>query len=201
MATFFTADTHFTEKDFKGVITRDARPFSSCKQMNKKIIKIWNKQAGKNDTIYHLGDFVNFNCKDNESYKNCFKLVRKIKAKVILILGNNEERLVNSNFDGNFERFKEYLISEGFADVIMGGVPFVIKNKEDNTDLEVYMTHLPKNHKEGVLNLFGHIHSTVKIKPYGFNVGIDVNHFKLCSEEYILMLNHDKKYFDENVYK
>ncbi len=199
MAIFFTADTHFSLKDFIGVIKRDARPFSSCKEMNKKIIKIWNKQTGKNDIIYHLGDFVNFNCKDSESYKTCFNLVKKIKAKVILILGNNEKRIVDKCFDGDFNKFKTWLIGLGFEDVIEDGI-FLEIAKDTKNRLKAYLTHQPKDHKKDFLNLFGHIHSTVKIKPYGFNVGVDVNHFKLCSEDYILMLKRDSVYFDENVY-
>ena len=62
--------------------------------MNKKILKIWNKQAGKDDIIYHLGDFSNFNKFDSESYKTTYDYVKKIKAKVILIIGNNEERII-----------------------------------------------------------------------------------------------------------
>ena len=58
---FFTSDSHFTLMDKNDTIKRDFRPFKTVKQMNRFIIKCWNKQAGKNDVIYHLGDFSNFN--------------------------------------------------------------------------------------------------------------------------------------------
>ncbi len=227
MARFFTADTHFTLKDFDGTILRDGRPFKSCKQMNEFIIKQWNKQAEKDDVIYHLGDFINFNHKDADDYEKNFSLVKKLKSKVVLILGNNEERLLKMVFDDDFEKFKSYLLSLGFYDVIkkdliltIGGdvkvplniLPYnVIKNYVDpHSDLtdkyitvpetKVYLTHEPINHRDDMFNLFGHVHSLVKAKKYGFNVGVDVNHFKLMSEYYILYLLSCSPVYDANVY-
>lgn len=60
--------------------------------------------------------------------------------------------------------------------------------------------HKPKNHKEGVLNLFGYTHRSTGIyKPFGLNVGCDLNHFRLLSEKdvmhYIYMNN---KYWDDS---
>lgn len=198
MTLFFTADSHFTYKDFDGVVARDGRPFSSCKNNNKKIIKHWNKQAKKGDIIYHLGDFINFNSKDSENFTERFALVKKIKADVVLILGNNEERLLQRQFGDDFEKFKIYLQKLGFKDVVRGGLWLTLSDGDASE--KVYLTHMPKNHIDGALNLFGHIHSTVKIKPYGFNVGVDVNHFHLQSESDILRLSRDRVKFDENVY-
>ena len=101
MANFFTADPHFCLNDFVGILIRDARPFKTPEKMNKAIIRIWNSQAKKDDTIYVLGDFINFNKYDMHSYQKCLHLVKKIKAKVVLILGNNEERLMQAVFDNN----------------------------------------------------------------------------------------------------
>ena len=52
---FFTSDTHFGDD---GVIQQDLRPFKNAKQFAKILIKTWNKQASKNDTIFVIGDFV-----------------------------------------------------------------------------------------------------------------------------------------------
>ena len=192
---FFTSDTHFTLVDYEGTVLRDYRPFKSVSQMNKKIIQIWNKQAKKDDVIYHLGDFINYNLKDKVSYKETFKFVKKIKAKVILILGNNEERLVKYEFNDDFESFKKYLIGLGFYDVVMGGMYANIG------DQKFYLNHFPKNHKDGVINLFGHIHNCCFVKKYGFNVGVDNHYFRLFSESDILDIVDKTKYFDENVYE
>lgn len=194
MARFFTADTHFSFVD-EDVFTRDFRPFKSIKKMNNTIIKIWNKQAGKDDVIYHLGDFVNYNMRDNTFYKKCYKLVKKIKARVILIFGNNEEKIVKHEYGGNYERFKEYLLSIGFADVIRKGVTLEIGGNP------VYLTHCPVDHKEGMENLFGHIHGTGFVKKYGFNIGIDNHYLGLFSEDEVIDMISRRKFFDENVYE
>ena len=192
---FFTADTHFSLKDCKSILMRDFRPFKSLKKMNRTIVKLWNKQAGKDDIIYHLGDFANFNKFDTESYDTCYDLVKKIKAKVILICGNNEERLIERRFDGDFEKFKQYLLSKGFFQVERVGMEVEIGG------IKFYLNHYPKNHKDGMENLFGHIHGTGFVKKYGFNIGIDNKYLSMFSEDDILEMVKRRQYFDENVYE
>lgn len=193
MARFFTADSHFSLDD-DGVISRDFRPFSSVEEMNEEIIKIWNNQAGKNDTIYHLGDFANYNWRDNKRYKECLAFVKKINAKVILICGNNEEKIIHHEYNDNYEEFKQELLSLGFAEVERNGIMIEIDGKP------FYLNHFPKNHKEGMENLFAHIHGTGFVKRYGFNVGIDNHYLGLFSETDVLEMVSRRKFFDENVY-
>lgn len=68
-----------------------------------------------------------------------------------MILGNNEERIVKYFFDNNFEAFKKYAIETGFKDVV--------KNLEiEFRGQKFYLVHKPRECKEGILNLFGHVH-------------------------------------------
>jgi calcineurin-like phosphoesterase family protein len=190
---YFTADSHFSKFD-ESVISRDFRPFENLEEMNEKIIEIWNSQAGENDVIYHLGDFVNFNKKDTE-YDSLLKMVQKINAKVVLILGNNEKRILDYEFDGNFEEFRKYLISCGFLDVVKDKMNLKIG------DNEFCLTHCPVDaNKETIYNLFGHIHKCSFVKKYGFNIGVDNHYFKLFSEDDVLELYTRLKFYDENVY-
>ena len=56
-----------------------------------------------------------------------------------------------------------------------------------------YLTHKPFNYNPEFLNLFGHTHSAGGIyMPFGLNVGIDLAHFKLFSQNDIFH-NLDKK--------
>lgn len=190
---FWTADTHFS-KTCNEVVTRDFRPFLNVLEMNDAIIKTWNSQASSGDVIYHLGDFVNFNYMDNVHYDECFKFVKKINADVILICGNNETRLIQNKFDGDFERFKRHLIDIGFKDVILDGLEIEIDGKP------VYLNHYPSKHQDGMENLFGHIHSSGFVKKYGFNVGIDNHYLGLFSESEIIDLFSRRKFYDEDVY-
>lgn len=190
---FFTSDSHFSYGEDK-IITREFRPFSSLEEMNNEIISIWNKDAGCEDIIYHLGDFVNYNWQDLD-YKRVFELVKNIRAKVVLILGNNEKRIMENDFNNDFEKFKSYLLSVGFYDVIENGTKIFIGGDE------YYLTHKPNDcNKNSKFNLFGHVHKSVFVKKYGFNVGVDNHYFRLFSEADIIDLNDRRPLFDENVY-
>lgn len=173
---FFTSDTHFGGLD---TIERENRPFKSCDKFNKYTIKLWNKQSGKNDIIYHLGDFVNYNEKDRISWSNAIRLAKKIKAKVILIIGNNEERVIKYHFGDNFDKFRQFCIDLGFQDV---------KKEEflEFNNKKFYLNHFPRKHKDGYINLFGHTHRTTGVwKPFGLNMGCDLNHFYLYTVDEI----------------
>lgn len=185
---YFTSDVHFNDLD---TLINDNRPFKSTKQFDKYVIRRWNKQADRNDTIYVVGDFIDCNNESHESWKKSILYVKKIKASVILIMGNNEDRVVKYFFCGEFNKFREYCISVGFKDVYKNlSISF--------NDKEFYLTHKAINYKKGVINLFGHSHRSMGIyKPFGFNIGCDLNHFRLYSEDDIeFLLKQKAKYWD-----
>ena len=49
---FFTSDTHFYDLE---TLSIDDRPFKSAKQFDNYVLKTWNKQAKKGDTIFVIG--------------------------------------------------------------------------------------------------------------------------------------------------
>ena len=67
-------------------------------------------------------------------------------------------------------------------------------------DINLHLTHFPKNHKKDKLNLFGHNHrATGHWKSYGINIGCDLNHFMLYSESDIIkLLKHKSNYWDKD---
>lgn len=187
---FFTSDLHF---DDEGILKTDNRPFKNCKQFNNFVFKTWNKQATKNDTIYVIGDFLDCDNEKSDLWKKAIHYVRKIKAKVVLVVGNNEERVIKYFFDGNFEKFRDCCLNCGFKDVV--------KNATLNINgQEFFLTHKPKHCKVDALNLFGHTHRASGIYfPFGFNVGCDLSHFRLLSEEDIKWYMYMKeKYWDKD---
>ena len=191
---YFTADSHFSLVDTT-IIPRDFRPFKSLEEMNQKIIEIWNNDAGVDDVIYHLGDFVNYNCLDNAKFHDYFDLVRKINAKVVLILGNNEKKILSKEFNSDFEKFKQFLLEKGFYEVYENNLNVKIGNNS------YFLTHRPTDaNKEVQYNLFGHIHKSGFVKKFGFNVGVDNHYFKLFSENDIIDLESRRTFFDEDVY-
>ena len=176
---FFTSDIHFCDD---GNLVVDGRPFKNYKKFDKYVIKMWNKDAKKGDIIYVVGDFVDCNNQENKTYLTCLNYIKKIKAQVVLIMGNNEERVVKFFFNNNFESFRKYCINLGFRDVYktytiqINNIPF-------------HLVHKPKHYNPNMLNLFGHVHRSGGLyRPFGINVGCDLNHFKLYSENDILRL-------------
>ena len=52
---FFTSDTHFGHKN---ILNFCERPFKDTDEMDETIITNWNNKVGKNDIVFHLGDFA-----------------------------------------------------------------------------------------------------------------------------------------------
>ena len=187
---FFSSDIHFSDTETLKV---DNRPFKSTKQFDKYLIKLWNKQTKKGDTIYVIGDFIDCDGEGFDGWKSSIKYVKKLKAYVVLIMGNNEDRVVKYYFNNDFESFRQHCIDLGFKDVCKD---FVIQIN----NVDFYLTHKPFNYNSNMLNLVGHTHRSGGIYwPFGFNVGCDLNHFRLYSENDILdLLEMKKKYWDRD---
>lgn len=187
---YFTSDVHFNNMD---TIINDNRPFASTKKFDKYVLKLWNKQVNKDDTIYVVGDFMDCDGENDDSWKKSILYVQKIKANVVLIMGNNEERVVKYYFDNDYEKFKKYCIEVGFKEVHKSlSLMFNEKN--------FYLVHKLANYKKDSINLFGHSHRACGLyKPCGFNVGCDLNHFRLYSEKDIeFLLSMKAKYWDSD---
>ena len=159
---FFTSDTHFSQK-YK-TRTKNFK-FKSVEQTDHEYIKRWNSVVGKKDIVYHLGDFGNY------------EIVKKLNGKIILIMGNYEEREAGNNF----EEFRKKLLKYGFKDVIKGGL--VLDKKI--LGQEVYLTHKPTNTRKDMFNLYGHVHSLKPIMPNGFNVCLEYHDYKPLSAHYV----------------
>jgi len=190
---FFTSDSHFS---CEIVFDRDKRPFKNVHKSDKYIIKTWNKQAKKGDTIYCIGDFCSYSSNCSNIYEKGLKFVKKLKADVVLILGNNEERLIKGEFDNSFEDFKNYCLNLGFKDV-------KIEEFLEINDNKFYLNHYPTNHKDGYINLFGHVHRARGLyRTFGLNVACASNYLRLHSVNDIMSYLKQKELFwdtDENV--
>lgn len=191
---FFISDLHFGSNE---ILIRENRPFSSMKKFKKFCINLWNKQAKRKDEIWVVGDFVNFN-KNNELSKEeiakIFKLAKKIRAKIILIIGNGEDRVINKYFNNDFEQFKTFCKKQGIHEVLHDAY---IKVQDEY----FYLNHFPHKCHKNTNNMFGHTHRVTGIwKPYGLNVGCDLNHFQLFSENEILrLLEMKRKWWDKDI--
>lgn len=180
---YFTADTHFGSERVRFY---SRRPFRSVKQTDNALIKNWNKTAKNSDFVYHLGDFGNY------------ELIKRLKGKVILIMGNYEED-DRKKLNMTFYEFKSYLIGLGFADVISTkGIKIKL---EEFGEEKINLTHKPLDCDANCFNLFGHVHGLSKVKEFGLNVGVDCFNYKLVDVETIkIFKNAIENVYDNNVF-
>lgn len=185
---FFIADTHFGSKES---LIRENRPYSTAESFIEDSLAKYNSQVSKNDILFHLGDFINYNKYDHETWINYLGIAKRINCEVILIIGNNEERIIHDIFNDSFERFKNFCLSAGFSNVYRD---LIIEMRSK----KFYLNHYPSKHSNKYDNLFGHTHRTTGLwKPFGLNVGCDLNHFYLFSEDEIFrLLGYKSKFWD-----
>lgn len=165
---FFTSDTHF---DHTNIIGFCNRPFKSIEEMNETIISNWNNKVGKDDIVFHLGDFSFGN-------GNAKQFIDKLNGKIILIMGNHDFKNLKQK---DLELFYHY--SQQMFIKIEGQ--------------KIYLNHNPflcyggtyRREGDEVWQLFGHVHSGPYSKdgldnerlkmlfPFQYDVGVDNNNF------------------------
>ena len=181
---WFTSDTHFGHKN---IINFCERPFRDIDEMDEAIITKWNNKVGKDDIVFHLGDFA------FSSNKRWQELIYRLNGKIYLILGNHDiTRWPGTYTMEQFDRVENQMLLK-------------IDNK-----YKVYLNHFPflcydgtyRNYKDCTIQLHGHVHERTgdtgkdaqRIKyrfPYQYDVGVDNNNFEPISwKEILTKLNY-----------
>lgn len=181
---WFTSDTHFGHKN---ILTFCERPFNSVEEMDNAIIERWNSKVGKNDIVFHLGDFA------FASNKRWQELIYKLNGKIYLILGNHDV----VRWPGTY--------TMQLFDRVENQIMLKIDNK-----YKVYLNHFPflcydgtyRNPEDCTIQLHGHVHQRIgdigkdaqRLQyrfPYQYDVGVDNNNFYPVSWEEILKIIHN----------
>ena len=164
MAVFFISDTHFNHDN---VITYENRPFNNVEEMNEAIINNWNSVVGKNDIVYHLGDFI-------LHYDNIHDIVDRLNGKIILLRGNHDGKSISYYNKLGFECVKTY-------------------TKLD--EYKFILSHRPLNDYDipfGYVNIHGHIHSKKLNSDFNpnlhYNVSVENINYKPIKVEELLKL-------------
>jgi calcineurin-like phosphoesterase family protein len=145
---YFTSDTHFNHTN---IIKYCDRPFEDINEMNKVLIKNWNKRVGKREIIYHLGDF---------GFGKIEDILNRLNGQIILIQGSHEKSAFIHK-----DRFKEI-------------VPLkeILYQKQAIVLCHYAMRVWPKSHYNS-WHLFGHSHGTLEPIGKSWDVGVDNNNF------------------------
>lgn len=133
MAIRYISDWHYGHKN---CLVFDRRPFASVEEMNEALVRRWNAVVNRGDTVYLLGDI--FWC----GAAAAVPVLKAMKGRKVLIRGNHD-RCGDPDFRAQFELIADYL-------------------EIRDAGRSVVLCHYPipcfKNHAEGWLHLFGHVH-------------------------------------------
>lgn len=136
--------------------------------MNDVMIANWNSVIGKDDTVFHLGDF----CLGGAA--EWTKILDRLNGKIYLIMGNHDLKNIRQGFISRFEHVAMQMRIE-------------IGKKR------IYLCHYPflcfeGCYKDDVWQLFGHVHTRRSnsgidagrlqyLYPTQYDVGVDNNNF------------------------
>ena len=161
---FFTSDTHFNHIN---ILDYCQRPFANIEEMNETLIGNWNRVVGKNDIVFHLGDF-SFG---GAAYWN--NILDQLNGKIYLVLGNHDLRNIRPSVLSRFERV---------------AMQMYIEVEEQ----PIYLNHNPflcyGGSYDNFWQLFGHVHTrknntgqdAPRLKmlfPTQYDVGVDANNY------------------------
>ena len=134
---FYIADLHFGHFN---IIRYDNRPFKTVEEMDKTLIKKWNKAVSNEDYVWILGDI---SWHDDKKTAEIFKQLNGTK---ILVKGNHDNIKRGSELTKYFTSIQDY--AELYLDK---------KNK-------VIMSHYPMPFWNGqfrdTVHLYGHVHNS-----------------------------------------
>ena len=167
---WFTADSHIGHRN---IIKYCKRPFSDVEEMNETLISNWNKVVGKDDFVFHLGDFSVGGAAEWTS------LLDSLNGRIFLVLGNHDMNNVDQGFMRRFEDVSmQMLISIGKQRVYLNHYPFLCYGGA----------------YRGTWQLFGHVHISSCMSgldsprlqmlfPRQYDVGVDNNNYTPISFE------------------
>ena len=167
---FFTSDTHFWHNKICEYMNR---PFKNVMKMNDAFVNNWNNVVGKDDIVFHLGDFSFGEIDQIREIRN------KLNGKIYLILGNHDrERYMKykEEYDNMFVRCsREMFVTIGQQKIYMNHYPF--------------LCYSGCRKMKPVWQLFGHVHSNCYKEDTGdisrlascfstqYDVGVDLNNY------------------------
>jgi calcineurin-like phosphoesterase family protein len=120
---FFTSDTFFGRTN---IIEMMNRPFEDVDEMNVEIVRRWNSKVGKNDTVYHLGNFA----WDPITASFAIEL---LNGKIFFILGNSDDALKEVLLKGakNMKIIKDQIIELPDLNLVASHYPLEVWNGKD----------------------------------------------------------------------
>jgi len=167
---FFTADTHWGHRN---IIKYCHRPFADVEEMNEALIDNWNSVVGKDDIVFHLGDFA------MGGSAEWSRFLERLNGKIYLILGNHDMKTIGKGFSRFEYVTMQMLINIGGQQIYLNHCPLLFYGESKNT-----------------WQLYGNVHTNLhhtgtnrsiidNLLPTQYDVGVDNNNFTPVSYEQI----------------
>ena len=140
--TWVISDSHFYHDR---IIEYCNRPYANAVEMNEDMIAKWNAVVGKDDIVWHLGDFC-FGCKEHIK-----EIVSRLNGRINLVLGNHDRHKMSFYYESGFHRVYDH--------------PVVISNF-------FILSHEPLQWvKDGdvYINVYGHVHDQEMYRDFTSN--------------------------------
>lgn len=152
--TWLTSDLHFRHQRIVEYTNRGVD--TTQEHHDEWLIDLWNRQVGKQDIVYQLGDFV-FNCRKLDVWQS---VVDKLNGKIVHICGNHDSH--------------EVLKASGHEWYDLKTKSLVVGGKKQQFVFCHYAMRVWQNSNHGSIHCFGHSHGSMR-EQYGksIDVGID----------------------------
>ena len=149
---FFTADTHFNDPR---ILRIDRRPFVDLAAHDEALITFWNETVGRNDVVWHLGDFARGDAAAKAA------LLARLNGRKHLIVGNNDDAAtIEASGWESVQTYRELTVDGRLA--ILCHYAFRTWNQMG----------------KGSIDLHGHSHGRLKPLTRQYDVGVDVWGFR-----------------------
>ena len=168
---FSRKDTHWGHRN---IIKYCQRPFADVDEMNETLITNWNNSVGKDDIVFHLGDFA------MGGFAEWSRLLERLNGRIYLILGNHDMKTIGKGFSRFEHVAMQMLINIGCQRIYLNHYPFLCYGGAYRNTWQ----------------LFGHVHTSGvqtgmdysrlnNLFPTQYDVGVDNNNFTPVSFEQV----------------
>lgn len=170
-ATWFTSDHHFGHAN---IIRFCERPFNTVDEMDSELIYRWNEAVGRNDVVYHLGDFALM------GLDFARRIFRKLNGRIAVVPGGHDKRWLPKS--------KHNVVSKsGHWISVLPPLVSVTFDKRIIVLCHYAMRVWDRSHY-GAWHLYGHSHGKLPEWGNALDVGVDSHDFTPISLEEISVM-------------
>lgn len=164
---FFTSDTHFGHEN---IIKYCHRPFQHVEEMDQVLIEKWNATVGREDVVFHLGDF------SFHGIERSGEILSRLNGNIVLVRGNHDYKT-----EKIFKAVCPYSnVQIAGSRVNLSHYPYYGTRRSDERDFSAKQLI-----DDGIWLLHGHVHGEWKVRDRMVNVGVDQWNYKPVSEHEI----------------